>query len=72
MSLFVAIQTQPKFRDVGVQCNIERSNQKESTPDILEQEYVATEEDSGCKYDTDSDTDMFHTEATSSQPDTPE
>ena len=55
-----------------MQCNIERSNQKESTPDILEQEYVATEEDSGCKYDTDSDTDMFHTEATSSQPDTPE
>lgn len=60
--MFVAIQAQPKFCDVGVQCNIERRHQKESTPHILEKECAATEEESDCNDKTDTDTNMFPTE----------
>ncbi len=47
---FAAIQARPKFCEVGVQCNIGNGiYQRESTPDIVEEENAATEEE------TDSD-----------------
>ncbi len=62
-------QAQPKFCDAGVQCNIGHGrHQRESTPDILEEEHAVTEEE------TDSnDENMSFTEALSSSlPDSPE
>jgi len=70
---FLAIQVQERFCDVGVQCNIERRHWNESASDIVDNEYVTTEEESDCEEDTDFDTYMLPTEIpASSEPDTPE